>query len=204
MTELPKTTGDLAPDSENPNVMSSETAEGLAYSMQEFGDLANITFNVGVGELVGGHHRVEQLTEKYGPLQIQALNENMGLIETPGGDSYPVRFVRWDREKHRAALVAANSPTLQGDFDETKLELLLDDIQEHRERDFENLAFMDLLDVEPEGGAGRLVDQKVKPPPIMTWVLVGIPTVKYGEINEAVEALAANPDTQVAISTGDE
>lgn len=37
----------------------------------------------------------------------------------------------------------------------------------------------------------------VQPPPTMAWVLVGIPTVRYGEIAELIERIAANPDTLV-------
>jgi hypothetical protein len=41
--------------------------------------------------------------------------------------------------------------------------------------------------------------REVKPvaPPAMSWVLIGIPTVKFGEINAAIETIAARPDSIV-------
>ncbi len=42
-----------------------------------------------------------------------------------------------------------------------------------------------------------------KPPPEMTWVLVGIPTVRFGEIAESVEALALIEGTVVESTSND-
>ena len=39
----------------------------------------------------------------------------------------------------------------------------------------------------------------IKPPPAMTWVLIGIPTVRFGSIAETIEALAA--DESIIIET---
>lgn len=44
------------------------------------------------------------------------------------------------------------------------------------------------------GEDGELVEVQVQPPPIMAWVLFGIPTVRFGEIAEAIERLAQTPD----------
>ena len=41
-----------------------------------------------------------------------------------------------------------------------------------------------------EDGPVELKPLKIMPPPPMTWVLVGIPTVRFGEINQQVEAFA--------------
>lgn len=41
--------------------------------------------------------------------------------------------------------------------------------------------------------AGDLKKIEVKPPPTMTWVLLGLPTVRYGEVSEQIETLAALP-----------
>lgn len=41
-------------------------------------------------------------------------------------------------------------------------------------------------------------------PPAMSWVLVGIPTVRYGEINEVIEGLAARDGVIVETTVSDE
>jgi hypothetical protein len=43
----------------------------------------------------------------------------------------------------------------------------------------------------------------VKPPPQTTWVLIGIPTVRFGEINELVERIAAVEGTIVETTAND-
>lgn len=43
----------------------------------------------------------------------------------------------------------------------------------------------------------------VKPPPAMTWVLIGIPTVRFGEIAADVERFAALPDTVCETTVSD-
>lgn len=54
---------------------------------------------------------------------------------------------------------------------------------------------------EPEETELRQVD--VKPPPKMAWVLVGIPLVRFGEINAEVEKLAAIPGVVLEMTVND-
>jgi hypothetical protein len=44
----------------------------------------------------------------------------------------------------------------------------------------------------------------IQPPPPMTWVLIGIPTVRFGQINQQVEQIALLPDIicEVAANNG--
>lgn len=60
--------------------------------------------------------------------------------------------------------------------------------------------------------SGALADQpvrtelkpvKVRPPPKMAWVLVGIPVVRFSEINAEIERIAAVPDTIVETTVND-
>ena len=46
---------------------------------------------------------------------------------------------------------------------------------------------------EANGEPVELVEKKIYPPPVMTWVLIGIPTIRFGEIASTVEAIAAKP-----------
>jgi hypothetical protein len=40
-------------------------------------------------------------------------------------------------------------------------------------------------------------------PPKMTWVLIGIPTVSFGDINESVEQIAKLENTIVEVTAND-
>jgi hypothetical protein len=51
------------------------------------------------------------------------------------------------------------------------------------------------------GEDSALKPLSVQPPPPMTWVLIGVPTVKFGAISEAVEQVAGQPDTFVEITS---
>jgi len=106
----------------NPRTISDRAFEGLKYSLEEFGDLSGITFNTRTGNLVSGHQRVRALTEQYGDLQVSE-----GKIQTPGGESFQVRYVDWDEVKEKAANLAANNPYIQGEFT-NQVEFLLDEI----------------------------------------------------------------------------
>lgn len=44
---------------------------------------------------------------------------------------------------------------------------------------------------------------EVKPPPKMTWILIGIPTVKYGNIAERIESLATEQEAIIEMTAND-
>jgi len=56
---------------------------------------------------------------------------------------------------------------------------------------------------EESAGTVELKQLSVKPPPRMTWVLIGIPTVSFGSISEVVETIASIPDTIVETTAND-
>lgn len=129
---------DLRAAGYNPRRISDEALKGLGYSLKEFGDLSGIVFNTRTGNLVAGHQRVKALQAQYGDLAIEK-----GHIHA-NGDLFPVRLVDWPKEKELAANVAANSPTIQGEFTED-LQTLLDSIQVDLPEVFGNLNLDDLL-----------------------------------------------------------
>jgi hypothetical protein len=61
-TELRLPIAALKADTRNPRSISREAVSGLAVSLETFGPL-DIVFNDSTGELVGGHQRVNALTE---------------------------------------------------------------------------------------------------------------------------------------------
>lgn len=54
----------------------------------------------------------------------------------------------------------------------------------------------------PDESKAELVDRPTKGPPEMAWVLIGIPTIRYGELAEAVETFAAVPGVLCETSVG--
>lgn len=118
---------DLNPSVYNPRKIDEVSFEGLKFSLTEFGDISGITFNLRTNNLVTGHQRVRGLKEKFEDIRITKLNEDWGIIKTPDGNEYKVRFVNWDPKKEKAANVAANAETIQGDWDESAA-LLIEEI----------------------------------------------------------------------------
>lgn len=123
----------------NPRTISGQALQGLKYSLEEFGDLSGITFNVRTNRLVSGHQRVRALMEQYGDLQISE-----GKISTPNGETFNVRYVDWEEIKEKAANIAANSPTIQGEFT-GGLAILLDELAIEVP---ETVSALSLLDIE--------------------------------------------------------
>jgi hypothetical protein len=56
---------------------------------------------------------------------------------------------------------------------------------------------LELAGIIEELGQAELKEVKEPVPPAMSWVLIGIPTVKFGDIAAAVEKIAAREDTMV-------
>lgn len=114
-----KTINDLAGWERNPRRISDDALHGLTRSLVEFGDLSGVVWNSRTGRLVCGHQRVRALREKHGDLPIED-----GAIRAPDGKVYPVRVVDWDEVTEKAANVAANSPTIAGEFTEDLHEII--------------------------------------------------------------------------------
>ncbi len=109
---------DLKPADYNPRKISAEALEGLKFSLQEFGDISGITFNTRTGNLVSGHQRVKAMLEKFGDVEVQE-----DKIITPAG-YFQIRVVDWDADKEKAANVAANAETIQGEFTDELIPLV--------------------------------------------------------------------------------
>lgn len=196
---VPASTSGLTVDPRNPRFISDESAAGLAKSLEEFGDLSGIVWNRQTGQLVSGHQRVKQIEARWGPQPIEIVDaeRELGVIRVDDEHCFLVRVVDWSIEKHAAANVTANNPKIQGEFTGDVVAYM---------RDIETLlaetspGLMDdvlLADLLAEFGTReptQLTKVDVKPPPAMTWVLVGIQTPRFGRIAELVDQLGAVPD----------
>jgi DNA modification methylase len=156
----------------NPRKISDEALSGLKYSLNEFGDISGIVFNERTGHLVAGHQRIKALIAEYGDLVIDT-KENW-VVKTPHGQTFPVRRVDWPIEKEKAANVAANSPTIAGEFTDD-LGPLLDEIKLDLPDDFESLRFEELQDLEVGEENEPMEDAEAPLPP-------AVPIVKPGDL----------------------
>jgi hypothetical protein len=125
--KIPETIDDLAPAPYNPRRISDAAASGLCASMQQFGDIAGITYNQRTGHLVSGHQRVSQL-RKLGAQLERDESGNVSLVLDD--DKFAVRVVNWSIAAERAANVVANNPHIAGVFTRD-LEALLPPIRKH-------------------------------------------------------------------------
>ena len=109
---------DLTAHERNPNSMGDADKAMLAKSLAEHGDLSGIVWNRKNGKLVGGHQRIDVLRrlgsgsvpvviEKELPKATAQGTVGWGRVEF-GGESYPVRVVEWDEDRHAQAMIAAN------------------------------------------------------------------------------------------------
>lgn len=107
----------------NPRSISETAIEGLTASIDEYGDLSGVVFNIRTGNLVSGHQRVKDMLSKYGDLEIKD-----GEIILPTGEQFKIRYVDWDPIKEKSANVTANNPHIQGEFT-SGLRLLIEEIK---------------------------------------------------------------------------
>jgi hypothetical protein len=151
---IPTTTAALTADSLNPRAISDPARLGLSYSLTEYGDLSGIVFNSRTQQLVGAHQRLDRIRATVGELQIvpdtttpDAAGDLWGHIIFEG-HRFPVRIVDWPMRKQRAANVAANSPTIAGQFNEAFDTFLLA-IRDETPDAFDGLLLHTLIDEPP-------------------------------------------------------
>jgi DNA modification methylase len=113
----------LRPDAKNARQITRDALEGLGASMKEFGDLAGITWNEKLGDLVAGHQRMKKLRAN-GARSWERTGDAGVVTDPKTGERFPVRIVRWDETKHRLAQIAANNPVIQGTFAAETIEQL--------------------------------------------------------------------------------
>jgi hypothetical protein len=113
--------GDLKKTKNNPR--KDADLVKLRENLEEYGDLGVIVFNVRLGELVTGNQRSDILQNA--EIESKKLKEmrkdgtvGEGFIKWEG-KAFAYREVSWDEEKHRRAVILAN--THAGKWDKTEL-----------------------------------------------------------------------------------
>lgn len=125
---IERTINDLRANPKNPRSISKDDFEALKKSIEKFGDLGGIVFNVTTNQLVGGHQRTEAFRRLGRDAQI-VISEQLAEPDKFGtaaygyvildGAKYSYREVAWSQNWETAANIAANR--IGGEFD---LELL--------------------------------------------------------------------------------
>jgi len=133
---------DLKEWERNPREIEEAALSGLGNSIDEFGDLSGIVFNVRLQALVAGHQRVKAIKEKYG----DTVRIEEKCIVLPTGERFAIRLVDWDETKHAAANVAANNEYISGTYTK-ELEGLLQEIGKEAPELFHRLN-LDRLNIE--------------------------------------------------------
>ena len=137
MAKMPNRLGELKEADYNPRQIKDKNFKGLKYSLTEFGDISGIVFNSRTGNLVCGHQRVRALREEFGNLEIVG-----DKVVTPAGE-FSIRIVDWEPDKERAANIAGNAETLQGEWTEAA-RLLIEEVRLNAPDAFSSLHLQDL------------------------------------------------------------
>lgn len=187
---------DLKPAGYNPRKITKAQLERLKKSLQEFGDLSGIVFNVRTQRLIGGHQRIKNFSPDWGIVKKPHTDKTgtvaTGYIETPSGRmSY--REVDWPEDKEKKANIAANKHG--GEFDDDLLKQLLDDMKiVETDLDIELIGFDDSTilkyikqNEEPEDNQDKII-VKDKDPNILIRVSLH-PGIWLGKREEIIEIL---------------
>ena len=207
----PKQIAEMRDAPYNPRTISSEAMDGLRDSMYVFGDLSGFVWNKRTGNIVCGHQRkaaigdldcseIEwsdeikvELGAKHG--RFKSVERN-GQFRSKDGTAFGVRMVDWPEEFEKSANILANDRRIQGHWHTDLLTSAVADIRSTLPQMDELFGLTGLLDdslvVEPE--PTEIIEITVRKPPTMTWALIGIPTVRFGEISQKVESIAKTKD----------
>lgn len=100
---------------------SEQKASDFKRSLEEFGDLSGIVFNVRTGHLVGGNKRTEAFQDaKERSITITSdVSDQQGSVRygfvLVDGNRFAYREVDWDERKEKAANLAANKWSAEWD-----------------------------------------------------------------------------------------
>lgn len=164
---------------QNPNQHPPAQIKLFAKILEHQGWRSPIVVSNLSGLMVAGH----------GALEAAMLNEY---------ERVPVDFQDFaSNEDEKAHMLADNELAQLAQRDKGVVESILKELGE-RDFDLELTGIIEAL--EP----ARLERVEYQRPPKMTYVLIAVPTVKFGDISRHVEAIAAVPETQIETTLTDE
>ncbi len=120
---------DIKPYPKNPRKIEDKNLKALENSMEEFGVVEQLVWNEKTGHLCGGHQRLK-------------------ILDKHKVDRVECTVVNIDEEKEKALIIALNSKTLTGDWEQEMLEELLNEIEQENELIFDELLLEELRETE--------------------------------------------------------
>lgn len=109
------TTKELRKTKGNPRFVTDGSLERLDEKLKEFGSLDGVVYNVELKELVSGNQRTTLFNLKDAQIEYSEQIEQQqdgttayGYIIS-NGQKFPYREVKWNLEKHRKAVIIANT-----------------------------------------------------------------------------------------------
>lgn len=128
--DVPKDVSGLKDAPYNPRSIGARAQDGLQFSIEEFGDISGLVFNIRSGNLVAGHQRKRVLRDD-APIEDfveeQDPTGTVGFAMVRSGQvRMRLRLVDWDSKKEKAANIAANNAAITGDWTEDIDSLLME------------------------------------------------------------------------------
>lgn len=172
----------------NPLLHPEDQLEDLRASLREFGQVEPLVVN-----------------RRPSPPVVIGGNGRLQAALSLGWSHVAVAFVDLSDARANALAVVLNRSRDGSEWDSGALDKIMADLDIGGDEQL--AAMMDSLkeDMAAVAAAG-LKQLETKPPPRMTWVLLGIPTVRFGEIAADVERLAQVPGIvlETTVNDGDD
>lgn len=130
------------------------------------------------------------------------LNGHMRLANVKDGDVVPVLIGSWSPENEKIILLTHDSITSMAEADDAQLRLLQTEV-DLKSRSLGDVDLHLAAMLTESDRETVLKEIPVQRPPALTWILIGIPTVRYGEINTEVERIAKLDGVTCELSVGD-
>lgn len=179
--------GELIDAEWNPATHSELQEDFLASAVEEVGFVGYPdVFELPDGrlKLCDGHLRKAMLVKRYGAgteIEVNVTNLDEGEAKKFALSNDPIASMR-QQEDGKVSELLAEIDVVNQSFQET----------------------LDELVGQPTEDADTVLKQlDTRPPPKMTWCLIGLPTVRWGEIAETIEQLAAVPDIIMETASND-
>ncbi len=163
---------ELAADPTNARVHGEANLRAIAGSLKRFGQRKPLVANRTTGQLEAGHG-------------------TLAAAVRLGWSQLAVVWVEDDPTTARGFALADNHTAALAGWDDEKLETLLAETRRDTPELFDDLLLDELAGGTAPGGGVELKPLAVQKPPAMTWVLVGVPTVRFDQVAATVEELAA-------------
>ena len=189
----------------NPRKITNRSLAGLQSSMEKFGDISGLVFNVQSQQLVGGNQRKRFFPDEAEITDYKEVKDKWGTVAYSyikwKGRLWSLRIVDWDEDMEKAANLAANNVSLTGQFT-SDVDELLAAVKTSAPEDFEALLLND-LDIVRAASVGPAAGVSRKAPPKLAWAIVAYPLERYGEIAHHFVDIAQNEGAFVQTTVSD-